>query len=38
MLVGVLAAILNGAALPISWSAFSEAIDLFVADAIARSQ
>ena len=38
MVVGVLAAILHGASLPVSLSIFSEAIDLFVADAIARSQ
>ena len=38
MVVGVLAAILHGAALPVSMSFFSEAVDLFVADSVARSQ
>ena len=38
MVVGVLAAILHGTTLPVTVMIFTEAVDLFVADAIAKSQ
>ncbi|KAI0233434.1 Multidrug resistance protein 2 [Lamellibrachia satsuma] len=38
MVVGVLAAILHGTTLPVTVMIFTEAVDVFVADAIAKSQ
>ena len=38
MLVGVLAAILHGAAMPVAVLIFSQSIDFFVADSIAKKQ
>ena len=38
MLIGVLAAMLHGIAMPVAVYIFSEAVDVFVADMIANEQ